>query len=1162
MMDTIGNRTDSRQQFRRLLTWLCVAALVISGRVDGFSAEPPLEHVAVRIFGERILADNVAEIRRQAAGLPDAERFEFLAEWVLPGSSHPSFRLTGEFSQTRPAAVTGHLQPQDRSGGEIVSPVFDLLDLAAQTGRIEELKKRVAAIDVPQTGLQKSSRAALLIMLNLELLDVRTAEATLGTLYDAIAIDTPADMYDQWPETLVAWRCVKRYPDFEPVNDLLSILMTGRANRAIPAGAVEWFTHMSSLAREYQYRHDNQRRGESASNAAVDRQVRNWIPFSRERAYSNGKGFPWSSWKWDGSVCYHIGGHEDDYLYFRSPLRGDFCVEADLRGFNNAQILTAGTMFGTHTRADVVTGTFRSGGFAKPIDPPFHLTDEWIRYRCVIRNGECKTWLNGRLVDVRQLPSEYDPWVAVRSFSRSAGAVRDLTISGSPEVPAEVVISDPGCLSGWWGYHDEHFGEAPAAWQTPAGSPDGAQIIGRKLGFPGWANESLLRYHRPLFEDGSIDYEFYYVPGQSLAHPAFGRRAFLIAPDGVRQHWITDGMFDRSALAPDNSFPVANPQRESQPLPLRLGEWNSVRLALAGQTLSLLLNGERILERELEPTNSRHFGLFHYTEQSEIRVRNVVMRGDWPRTLPPVPEQQLADLATMPFDDALAEFSPVFDHDFGTDGLPQEHFEFAGGIGANVPRVTPQGVVHVQTSDGPHRASHLNSWLRMRGDFDVTADFADLDISAKQVCGCELYVTCEGGFGLGVKRRWQEPDLHRMVVDWAIPAEPGTATAEAGQLRYRHDFISTEALGGRFRVARRGDTVSVLFAEYDSNEFRLVASHTFANLNQQSAQVRLTNVANDAGSTRVTWKHLRIGANELLILPDPRNAQKPLLYVMNADGSELRPITTPMADSTIHGHASPDWSPNGDLIAFDGFTGRAESSHSYLIRPDGTGLKDLGIGIMPTFSPDGKRLAFTWSGKGMATMNLDGHDREFVTPEGWGAQWSPNGRWISYVTHSRVNGSYSANITIIDLESKAKRVLLKGDEATKYSQIYWNAAWSPDSRQIAFKGAVKGGESEVAVTSVDGSSNGFRVLTTETTEPDMAWHPDGKSLLLAMKSKEHSGNRLFVYNLATSELSLLESQPMQQTNYHGVWSPDGRRLSFSSIRVPEPIPWQPTTLAE
>ena len=51
-------------------------------------------------------------------------------------------------------------------------------------------------------------------------------------------------------------------------------------------------------------------------------------------------------------------------------------------------------------------------------------------------------------------------------------------------------------------------------------------------------------------------------------------------------------------------------------------------------TVSIKLNGQPIYERELAAVNQRTFGLFHYVDATTPRVRNVVMRGDWPKTLP------------------------------------------------------------------------------------------------------------------------------------------------------------------------------------------------------------------------------------------------------------------------------------------------------------------------------------------------------------------------------------------------------------------------------------------------------------------------------------------------------------------------------------------------
>ena len=63
-----------------------------------------------------------------------------------------------------------------------------------------------------------------------------------------------------------------------------------------------------------------------------------------------------------------------------------------------------------------------------------------------------------------------------------------------------------------------------------------------RLGF----RESLLQYHRPLLEDGEIEYEFFYEPGKAEVHPALDRLVFLLDPKEAKIHWLTDAQFDRT----------------------------------------------------------------------------------------------------------------------------------------------------------------------------------------------------------------------------------------------------------------------------------------------------------------------------------------------------------------------------------------------------------------------------------------------------------------------------------------------------------------------------------------------------------------------------------------------------------------------------------------
>ncbi|MDE2507099.1 MAG: DUF1583 domain-containing protein, partial [Planctomycetota bacterium] len=253
-----------------------------------------------------------------------------------------------------------------------------------------------------------------------------------------------------------------------------------------------------------------------------------------------------------------------------------------------------------------------------------------------------------------------DPWLALFSRSARRGEAKSFKISGRPLIPESVNLANAIDLAGWYA---DVYGESAqgdnADWEKR-----GDEIFSRKLkpedraGNPyggrrrfnlnvysevedapeppalrTW-RESVLQYHRPLFEDGVIAYEFFYDPGKAMVHPALDRLAFLIEPDGVATHWLTDAPHDRSGLAPDNRDVDRSIRRGPAAPPLKAHAWNQVAIEVKGDVATIRLNGVEVAQRTLEPSNQRTFGLFHYPELSEVRVRRVVMRGAWPRTPP------------------------------------------------------------------------------------------------------------------------------------------------------------------------------------------------------------------------------------------------------------------------------------------------------------------------------------------------------------------------------------------------------------------------------------------------------------------------------------------------------------------------------------------------
>ena len=80
------------------------------------------------------------------------------------------------------------------------------------------------------------------------------------------------------------------------------------------------------------------------------------------------------------------------------------------------------------------------------------------------------------------------------------------------------------------------------------------------------------------------------------------------------------------------------------------------------------------------------------------------------------------------------------------------------------------------------------------------------------------------------------------------------------------------------------------------------------------------------------------------------------LFIIRTDGTGLRQLT-----DDIHSDRWPRWSPDGKWIAF--YSTRSGKSEIWIINPDGSGLQQLthgsdGEASYPVWSPDGKHLAF------------------------------------------------------------------------------------------------------------------------------------------------------------------------------------------------------------
>lgn len=153
--------------------------------------------------------------------------------------------------------------------------------------------------------------------------------------------------------------------------------------------------------------------------------------------------------------------------------------------------------------------------------------------------------------------------------------------------------------------------------------------------------------------------------------------------------------------------------------------------------------------------------------------------------------------------------------------------------------------------------------------------------------------------------------------------------------------------------------------------------------------------------------------------PDPREPSgrtiRPRIYIVDADGRNLRPLFNGSINSGVTEEMAPAWSPDGTRIAFIGL--RAGGGYDlYVADANGqapplniTNLDDTRFSFtQPTWSPDGQKLAFSYAldihvvntdgSGGLANLTNTALSRDSVEPA-----WSPDGRKIAYSTDNNLH---------------------------------------------------------------------------------------------------------------------------------------------------------------
>ncbi|HYW34631.1 MAG TPA: S41 family peptidase [Balneolaceae bacterium] len=191
-------------------------------------------------------------------------------------------------------------------------------------------------------------------------------------------------------------------------------------------------------------------------------------------------------------------------------------------------------------------------------------------------------------------------------------------------------------------------------------------------------------------------------------------------------------------------------------------------------------------------------------------------------------------------------------------------------------------------------------------------------------------------------------------------------------------------------------------------------------------------------------------------------------------------------------------------------------------------------------APNGKRALFGARGDLFTVPSKHGPTRNLTQTSDAQEQypaWSPNGKWIAYLTDS----SGSNEIAIRPSDGSGKQKLITH---TKQG-FYMSPRWSPDSKKLAFSD----NNNALWIASVNGGKPVKVDHDRKNNITDYSWSPGGEWLAYS-KTNASGISQIYLYNVGKKKATKVSTG--LYSDREPVFSPNGKYLYFISKRHANP----------